>query len=97
VSRRAIQYKFRLYIAGDAQNSCRALANLDALCKTHLPNRHEIEVIDVFEEPGRALSDGVFMTPTLIKLAPTPVHRIVGTLADTRTLVETLGLGPLAT
>ena len=66
--------------------------NLAALCKAYLPDRHEIEIIDVFEEPARALSDGVFMTPTLIKLAPAPVQRIVGTLADERTVIDTLGL-----
>jgi circadian clock protein KaiB len=84
--------KFRLYIAGGAQNSSQALMNLAALCKAYLPDRHEIEIIDVFEEPARALSDGVFMTPTLIKLAPAPVQRIVGTLADERTVIDTLGL-----
>jgi circadian clock protein KaiB len=92
VSRRHPLLKFRLYIAGGAQNSSQALMNLEALCKTYLPDRHEIEIIDVFEEPARALSDGVLMTPTLIKLAPAPVQRIVGTLADERTVIETLGL-----
>ncbi|QJR11166.1 Circadian clock protein KaiB [Usitatibacter rugosus] len=85
-------YRFRLYVAGDAQNSTRALANLGAFCRTHIPGRCEIEVVDVFREPKRALADRVFMTPTLIKLYPRPVRRIVGTLSQPENLMEAIGL-----
>jgi circadian clock protein KaiB len=85
-------FKFRLYVAGDALNSAQALANLGAICRAYLPDRHEIEVVDVFREPKRALADGILMTPTLVKLAPLPVRRIVGTLGQTETVVEALGL-----
>lgn len=89
---RPILFKFRLYVAGDALNSAQALANLNALCRAQLAGRHEIEVVDVFREPQRALADAVFMTPTLIKLAPLPVRTIVGTLSQTQTVLQVLGL-----
>jgi circadian clock protein KaiB len=92
---RPVLFKFRLFVAGDALNSAQALANLTALCRTHLPDRHVIEVVDVFREPQRALADGIFMTPTLIKLAPSPVRRIVGTLSQTQPVLQALGLEPL--
>jgi circadian clock protein KaiB len=95
MSRRAM-FKFRLYLAGDAQNSAQALANLTALCRAHLPDRHEIEVVDVLREPKRAVADEILMTPTLIKLAPLPVRRIVGTLSQTQTVLQALGLDTLA-
>jgi circadian clock protein KaiB len=85
-------FKFRLYVAGDALNSAQALANLTALCLEHLPDRHEIEVVDVVREPKRALVDGIFMTPTLVKLAPSPVRMIVGTLSQTQSVLQALGL-----
>lgn len=85
-------FKFRLYVAGDAPNSVQALGNLSALCRAHLPDRHEIEVVDVFREPKRALADGIFMTPTLVKLAPLPLRRIVGTLSQTQPVLWALGL-----
>ena len=91
MNRRAM-FKFRLYVAGDAQNSTQALANLGALCRAHLPDRHEIEVVDVFRQPQRALADGIFMTPTLLKLAPSPVRRIVGSLSQTQPVLQALGL-----
>ncbi len=85
-------YKFRLYVAGDALNSSQALVNLNAICRHHLQGHHQIDVIDVFEEPRRALADGVFMTPTLIKLGPAPSRRIVGALGQTRLVLRALGL-----
>ena len=93
---RRVPFKFRLYVAGDAVNSAQALANLTALCREHLPDRHEIEVVDVFREPQRALADGIIMTPTLVKLAPSPVQRIIGTLKQTETVLQALGLEYLA-
>jgi len=85
-------FKFRLYVASDSHNSAQALTNLNALCQAHLADRYEIEIVDVFREPQRALAEGIRMTPTLIKLAPAPVRRIVGTLGISRHLLETLGL-----
>jgi circadian clock protein KaiB len=89
---RPFRYRFRLYVAGNALNSAQALANLTALCLTHLASRHEIEVVDVFIEAGRAAADGVFLTPTLIKLAPLPLRSIVGNLARTGEVLQALGL-----
>jgi circadian clock protein KaiB len=93
---RGPSFKFRLYIAGDTENSAQALSNLTAFCGKHLENRHEIEIVDVFREPGRALEDRIFMTPTLVKLAPGHVQRIIGTLGQSLSVMQALGLGTLA-
>ena len=89
---RHLKFKFRLYVAGNTQNSAQARANLGAICRSHLPKQHEIEIVDVFKEPARALADGVFMTPTLVKLAPSPAQKIVGTLSQRETVLQALGL-----
>ena len=89
---RPVMFKFRLYVAGDALNSAQSMANLTALCQAHLPGRHEIEVVDVSKDPKRALVDGIFMTPTLLKIAPSPVRMIVGTLSQTQIVLRALGL-----
>jgi circadian clock protein KaiB len=87
-------YRFRLYVAGDASNSETAVTNLHGLCRKHLPDRHEIEIVDVFVEPKRALADGIFLTPTLIKLSPEPVRKIVGTLSQSNLVLQAIGLSP---
>ena len=87
-----MRHKFRLYVADGAANSLLAIANLEAFCGEHLPHSSEISVLDVFKQPERALADSVMMTPMLIKLAPGPVVRIVGTLSNAETLLHALGL-----
>jgi circadian clock protein KaiB len=72
-------YVFRLYLAGGAPNSVRALANLYAICRRHFPECHRIEVIDVLTEPLRALADAIVVTPTVVKLSPEPPQQIMGT------------------
>ena len=90
--RQPVKFKFCLYVAEHTQNSMQARANLIALCKTHLAGQYEIEVVDVLRQPKRALDDGIMMTPTLVKLGPLPVRRIVGTLSQTRPIMQALGL-----
>ena len=89
-------FKFRLYVADETINSVRALANLRAICSTYLPGKFKIELVDVFKEPERALEDRIFMTPTLVKLTPDPVARIVGTLSQTNLVLQVLGLEEVA-
>lgn len=93
---RRTKYRFRLYVAGDAPNSVQAQANLTALCETHLPDRYEIEIVDVLKVPMLALKDNVLMTPTLLKLSPAPVRRIVGALSQMQIVLDTLGLQVIA-
>lgn len=92
VMRNPVQYRFRLFVAGSALNSVQALANLTALCRTWLPEHHNIEVVDVLQDPKRALAESIFMTPTLIKLAPLPTVTIVGNLGQTTLVLQALGL-----
>jgi circadian clock protein KaiB len=85
-------FSFRLYVAGDGQNSARAIANLTALCHARLEGRHRIEIVDVFGHPDRALADRIVMTPTLMRVEPAPIRRVIGTLQATDDVVAALGL-----
>lgn len=89
-------FTFRLYLAGNTPNSAQAKANLGALCRSLLPGRYKIEIVDVLKHPTRALEEGIFMTPCLLKLGPSPVRMVVGTLARTESLLNALGLAPEA-
>jgi diguanylate cyclase (GGDEF)-like protein len=86
------QCEFRLFVAGDTSNSLEAISNLRALCQAYLPNRYTIEIVDVIQESARALADGIFMTPTLLRLGPLPRRRIVGTLTQRLAVLQALGL-----
>lgn len=85
-------FVLRLYVADTAPNSARAVANLAAICKEHLGDRFELEIIDVLEYPQRALADGIIVTPSLTKVSPSPLARIVGNLSDTSSVLHALGI-----
>ena len=69
-----------------------ALANLEAICQQYLEGKYQLEIVDVFEQPLRALADGVIVTPSLIKLSPLPAAQVVGNLSDQSKVLLALGL-----
>lgn len=75
-------YHFRLYVAGQTPKSVAAIENLTALCNTHLPGRHKIEVLDLVENPELAARDQIMAIPTLVRSLPPPLKRVIGTLSD---------------
>jgi circadian clock protein KaiB len=83
--------KLRLYVTGSAPNSLAALANMKAV-RAALDDDHELEIVDVLERPERALADDVLVTPTLLKLAPRPLCRIVGNLSNIHHVLSSLGI-----
>ncbi len=87
----AVRQKFRLYVAGRAPNSTRAVANIKAICAEHFASHHDLEIVDMLEVPLRALADGIVVTPTLVRFSPLPELRVIGTLADTHEVLLALG------
>ena len=85
-------FVFRLYVVDEGPSSTRAIANLSAICKNHLPDNHQIEIVDLLEDPRRVLSDHILATPTLIKLSPAPVRKIIGDLGEEAKVLLALGL-----
>jgi circadian clock protein KaiB len=81
----------RLYVAGNAPNSQRAIANARAICENQGGVPYELEIVNVLEHPERAQADGIIVTPTLLKLSPPPVQRMVGDLSDNAQVLLTLG------
>ena len=76
-------WQLRLYVTGRSPKCVRALANLQRACTHWLPGRHHIEVVDLLENPRRAVEDQIVAVPTLVKAYPPPVRKIVGDLSDT--------------
>jgi len=75
------ELRLRLYVAGNAPNSLRAIANLNAIFREYLPDgNYQLETIDILAEPLRALQDNILLTPTLVKLS-VPKVSIVGDLS----------------
>lgn len=86
------RFHFQLYITGTSPRSTQAVANLRALCAEHLDGRYELEVIDLYQEPSRAAAGQIIASPTLIKILPKPLMRMVGNLANREQLMIKLDL-----
>ena len=84
----------RLYVAGRAPNSVKAIANLEAICRQHFKDNYKLEIVDVCEFPRRALDDGILVTPSLAKLSPSPGANVIGNLSDTSSVLAALGVQP---
>jgi circadian clock protein KaiB len=82
----------RLYVTGKAPNSLQAIANLQAICREHLKGAHKLEIVDILEQPRRAMADGILVSPSLAKVFPVPGTSIVGNLSDRAKVMSALGL-----
>jgi circadian clock protein KaiB len=86
------RHVLRLYVTGSTQRSTRAIANLRRVLESELPDRYDLEVVDMYENPEAAAEHQILAAPTLIKLQPEPVQRMIGDLSDTDRVRRGLGL-----
>jgi len=86
------KYLLRLYVTGSTPQSVRAIANIKTICEEHLKGRYELEIIDLFQNPGLAKGDQIIAAPTLIKKLPYPLRRLIGDLSNTDRILLGLDL-----
>ena len=60
----------------------RALKTLRNILETEFRGVYALKVIDVLKNPQLAEEDKILATPTLAKILPPPVRRIIGDLSD---------------
>ena len=75
-------YILKLYVAGNTPNSMRALNTLREILESEFKGVYALKVIDVLKSPQLAEEDKIRATPTLSKILPPPVRRIIGDLSD---------------
>jgi circadian clock protein KaiB len=88
------KYILRLYVAGSTPQSSRAITNLKAICETHLKNRYELKVVNLYEQQERAQADQIVVAPTLVRRFPLPVRRVIGDLSQTDRVLAALNIFP---
>ena len=86
------KYVLRLFVAGATARSRHAVLRVRELCETTLKGRCELEVIDIYQQPGLARENQIVATPTLIKQLPRPVRRFIGNLTNVAGLLAELDL-----
>jgi circadian clock protein KaiB len=88
------RYVLRLYVAGTTPRSTRAIANIRKICDDELQGRYDLEVIDVYQNPGATEEAEIIAVPTLIKSLPLPLRRLIGDLSDRQKVILGLDLQP---
>lgn len=88
-------YRLNLYVSGASQRSIEAIANVKSLCEQYLKNRYELQIIDLYQQPGVAAAEQLWVAPTLIKKSPLPVRRLIGTLGDLQNVLTRLDIAPI--
>jgi circadian clock protein KaiB len=88
------KYVLRLYITGTTPRSLRAISNLQEILATQVTELYDLEIIDIYQQPEAAAEHQIVAAPTLLKLSPAPVRRIIGDLSDNVRVLRGLEIEP---
>lgn len=80
----------RLYVAGEGHRSSQARRAAAWLAERI--RDCDVEIVDVMTEPAKAEEARVIATPTLVRLHPQPVLRVIGGLDDVEQIARLLQL-----
>ncbi|HEX3866052.1 MAG TPA: circadian clock protein KaiB [Gemmatimonadaceae bacterium] len=89
-------YLLKLYVTGTSPRAELAVTNLRRICEHDLNGRYELQVIDVVAHPQAAEDAKILATPTLVKLLPPPLRRVIGDLSDRERVLLGLDVQPAA-
>ncbi|NJK41093.1 MAG: circadian clock protein KaiB [Acaryochloridaceae cyanobacterium SU_2_1] len=87
-------YVLRLFVNGHNSSTTAILETLHQLLDEVLDCHYTLKVIDVAKHPDRAELDHISATPTLIKIWPAPVRRLVGNQMAPEQVVQLLAPYP---
>lgn len=85
-------YSLCLYITGTTASSNRAVAAIRALCEEFLPGKYDLEVVDIYQQPVKAMDAQIIAAPTLVKTLPKPLKRFIGNLSNREKMISGLNL-----
>lgn len=80
----------KLFVAGHSVRIERILKILQAVLETSRYRPYTLKVIDVSKHPEQAEAAQIRATPTLVRVWPLPVHRLVGELNDPKAILNLL-------
>jgi circadian clock protein KaiB len=86
---------FQLFINGHSHNSVEAVDTLLKICRENLNGNYQLKIIDIQKDPEKAEEAGIIAIPTLIRLEPAPVSRIIGALNVRSRVLAALGISSM--
>jgi circadian clock protein KaiB len=83
-------YVLRLYVTDATPKSARAIVNARRLLEEHLRDRYSLEILNIAEHVAQATADQIVCAPTLLRVTPAPVRRIIGDMSDVARVLKGL-------
>jgi circadian clock protein KaiB len=83
-------YEFRLYVAGQTPNSVNAINSFKAFLGGKFEDQYSLNVIDVLRNPELGECDEIILTPTLIRVFPPPIRKVIGVFGGEERALELL-------
>lgn len=81
-----------LYVTNKTARSFNAVTNLKRICDERLAGHYRLEVVDLLQQPQRAISDQIVAIPTVVWKSQKAVRRIIGDLSNTERVLAALHL-----
>lgn len=94
--RQKSKYVLRLYVAGITKRSSSAIRSITAICDEYLKGRYSLEIIDIYKNPTLAKGEQIIAAPTLIRVLPAPLRKLIGDMVDREKVLVGLDLRPSA-
>ena len=86
------RYVLRLYVTGTSARSERAIANARLICDTYLADRYDLDIIDIYQDPEATREHRIVAAPTLVRVRPAPLRRLIGDLSNQARVLAGLDL-----
>jgi len=83
--------ELRLFVAGMGPRSTQAVSDLQRLCAKY--GEHcRAEIVDIYEQPAMAAQEQVVAVPTLARVQPLPLRRVIGAIGNIDHVAHNLGI-----
>lgn len=86
----AVRYFLKLFVAGQTAKADIAVANIQSIFR-RLDLPYDLVIVDILEQPHLAEEFRILATPTLFRISPLPVRRLIGDLSDEERVCQGLG------
>lgn len=80
----------RLFVSGHSALTEQILTTLQGVLESSRYHPYTLQMVDVSKNPEQAEADQISATPTLIRVSPKPVRRLVGELDNPRAILSLL-------
>lgn len=81
-------YILHLYISSNSHSAEQTLSSIHQLLEEGLNNPYTLKIIDIAKNPEQAVAHQILITPTLVRISPKPIRRVVGQLNDIKRILD---------